>query len=147
MRSQRVPLSRVAALAETGWQANDRATLLGERHALSPLALALTSFSGAAPTGVALAEASIPAAAKAEDVGLSPDQLKRIEAVTIYSMTKPIVSIALMQMVEEGKLQVSDPVAKYLPEFKDVKVGVEKAGAFELAAPPRPMTYFATRRA
>ena len=58
----------------------------------------------------------------------------------IYSMTKPIVNIALMQMVEEGKLQVSDPVSKFLPEFKDVKVGVEKDGKLELVAPKRAMT-------
>jgi transposase len=35
----------------------------------------------------------------------------------IYSMTKPLTSITLMQLVEEGRLQVSDPVAKYLPEI------------------------------
>ncbi|HXL67619.1 MAG TPA: serine hydrolase domain-containing protein [Xanthobacteraceae bacterium] len=43
----------------------------------------------------------------------------------IYSMSKPITSVAAMMLVEEGKLLLSDPVAKYLPEFKDVKVGVE----------------------
>jgi len=40
----------------------------------------------------------------------------------IYSMTKPIVSVAVMQLMERGKLLLSDPVAKYLPEFEDVKV-------------------------
>ena len=63
----------------------------------------------------------------------------------LASMTKPIVSVALMQMVEEGKLQINDPVSKYLPEFKDVKVGVEKPGAdgkpvLELVDPARAMT-------
>jgi len=45
----------------------------------------------------------------------------------IASMTKPITSVALMMLVEEGKIQIDDPLAVYLPEFKDhLKVGVEK---------------------
>src|ERR1700716_4248300 len=57
----------------------------------------------------------------AAGAAMKPDAIFRI-----YSMTKPIVSVALMQMVEEGKLQVSDPVSKYLPEIGKMKVGVEK---------------------
>ena len=41
-------------------------------------------------------------------------------------MTKPIVSVAAMMLVEEGKLDLLAPVSKYLPEFKDLKVGVER---------------------
>jgi CubicO group peptidase (beta-lactamase class C family) len=37
----------------------------------------------------------------------------------IFSMTKPITSVALMQLVEEGRLQLSDPVSKFLPSFAD----------------------------
>ena len=44
----------------------------------------------------------------------------------LASMTKPIVSVAAMMLVEEGKLDLMAPVSKYLPEFKDLKVGVEK---------------------
>jgi CubicO group peptidase (beta-lactamase class C family) len=63
----------------------------------------------------------------------------------IYSMTKPIASVAAMMLFEEGKLGLSDPVAKFIPSFKDVKVGIEKPGAdgkpaLELVAPQRPMT-------
>ncbi|MEL6794521.1 MAG: serine hydrolase, partial [Pseudomonadota bacterium] len=36
----------------------------------------------------------------------------------IYSMTKPIVSIIALQLVEEGRLQLFHPVARYLPEFE-----------------------------
>ena len=43
----------------------------------------------------------------------------------IYSMTKPIVSVALMQLYEEGKFQLDDPVSEYLPAFKDVEVLVD----------------------
>jgi CubicO group peptidase (beta-lactamase class C family) len=52
----------------------------------------------------------------------------------IYSMTKPIVSVAVMALAEEGRLDTGAPVARYLPEFKDVRVGLEGA------APRRPMT-------
>jgi CubicO group peptidase (beta-lactamase class C family) len=46
----------------------------------------------------------------------------------IYSMSKPITSVAAMMLVEDGKLALDDPVAKYIPAFADMKVGVEKAG-------------------
>jgi CubicO group peptidase (beta-lactamase class C family) len=44
----------------------------------------------------------------------------------IYSMSKPITSVAAMMLVEDGKLSLADPVSKYIPAFADVKVGVEK---------------------
>ncbi|TXJ18752.1 MAG: class A beta-lactamase-related serine hydrolase, partial [Afipia sp.] len=46
----------------------------------------------------------------------------------IYSMSKPITTVAAMMLVEEGKLQLDDPVSKFIPAFKDTKVGVEKKG-------------------
>ena len=46
----------------------------------------------------------------------------------LYSMSKPITSVAAMMLVEDGKLSLDDPVAKYIPAFADVKVGVEKRG-------------------
>jgi len=58
----------------------------------------------------------------------------------IYSMTKPIVSIAAMMLVEEGKLALSDPVAKHIPELKGLKVGVEKDGKLEIVAAQREPT-------
>ena len=42
----------------------------------------------------------------------------------IYSMTKPLVSTALMMLVEDGKVQLTDPVSKYLPTFKSPLVSV-----------------------
>lgn len=44
----------------------------------------------------------------------------------IYSMTKPITSVALMMLFEEGKFQLNDPVAKYLPEFAKMQVAIEE---------------------
>lgn len=47
----------------------------------------------------------------------------------IASMTKPIVAVAVMRLVEQGKLSLSDPLSNYIPEFKTTKVGVEKINA------------------
>src|SRR5258708_3536875 len=44
----------------------------------------------------------------------------------LYSMSKPVTSVAAMMLVEDGKLFLEDPVSKYIPAFADVKVGVEK---------------------
>jgi CubicO group peptidase (beta-lactamase class C family) len=46
----------------------------------------------------------------------------------IYSMSKPITTVAAMMLVEEGKLQLDDPLSKYIPAFANVKVGVENKG-------------------
>jgi len=57
----------------------------------------------------------------------------------IASMTKPITSVAAMILVDQGRLSLSEPVSRYLPEFKDVQVGVERAsagGALELSLEP-----------
>jgi CubicO group peptidase (beta-lactamase class C family) len=43
----------------------------------------------------------------------------------LYSMSKPITSVAAMMLAEDGKLALDDPVSKYIPGFADVKVGVE----------------------
>jgi CubicO group peptidase (beta-lactamase class C family) len=40
----------------------------------------------------------------------------------IYSMSKPITGVAMMILFEEGKWQLNDPISKYIPEFKDLKV-------------------------
>lgn len=57
-------------------------------------------------------------------VPMKPDAIFRIA-----SMTKPIVSVGTMILVEKGKILLSDPVSKYVPELKDLKVGVEKKDA------------------
>lgn len=46
----------------------------------------------------------------------------------LYSMTKPITSVAAMMLVEDGKLALGDPVSKYIPDFADMKVGIEMPG-------------------
>ena len=54
---------------------------------------------------------------------MTPDTIFRL-----YSMSKPVTSVAAMMLVEDGKLRLDDPVAKYIPAFSDVTVGVEKRG-------------------
>src|SRR6476659_7749165 len=63
----------------------------------------------------------------------------------LYSMTKPITSVAAMMLVEDGKLKLDDPVSKYIPAFTETKVGVEKRsddGSLTLVREPlrRPIT-------
>jgi CubicO group peptidase (beta-lactamase class C family) len=52
----------------------------------------------------------------------SKDPLRGDELYFIQSMTKPIVSVALMTLYDEGKFQLDDPVAKYLPEYANLQV-------------------------
>ena len=46
----------------------------------------------------------------------------------LYSMSKPITSVAAMMLVEDGSLSLDDPVSKYIPAFADIKVGIETSG-------------------
>jgi CubicO group peptidase (beta-lactamase class C family) len=58
----------------------------------------------------------------------------------IYSMTKPITSVAFMMLVEEGKVALDEPVAKYIPEWKNLGVFVAGMAPLFLTRPPaRPM--------
>ncbi len=50
----------------------------------------------------------------------------------IYSMTKPLVSLATLMLAEEGRLQLMDPVSRWLPEFAGQQVAVEEGGAVRL---------------
>ena len=46
----------------------------------------------------------------------------------IASMSKPITGVAILMLVEEGKIRLTDPVSRFVPEFKDTKVAILKAG-------------------
>jgi CubicO group peptidase (beta-lactamase class C family) len=63
----------------------------------------------------------------------------------LFSMTKVITAVVSMQLLQEGKFKLDDPVAKYIPSFANVKVGIEKKNedgskTLELVPPDRPMT-------
>lgn len=58
----------------------------------------------------------------------------------IFSMTKPIVSVAIMMLLEEGRVLLGDPVAKYIAEFARLKVAVEGEAGLEYVEARRPIT-------
>jgi CubicO group peptidase (beta-lactamase class C family) len=59
----------------------------------------------------------------------------------IYSMSKPITSIALMMLFEEGRFQLSDPVYKFIPAWREHRVWVEGSGSEMITrTPTTPMT-------
>jgi CubicO group peptidase (beta-lactamase class C family) len=59
----------------------------------------------------------------------------------IYSMTKPITSAAVMMLYEEGHFQLSDPISRFIPAFKDTKVYQLRSGVdFDLVPPQREIT-------
>ena len=70
----------------------------------------------------------------------SGSAMKRDAIFRIYSMTKPVVSVAVMMLMEQGKLLLSEPVERFLPEYSGQKVAVERAGAVELQDADRPAT-------
>lgn len=75
---------------------------------------------------------------KQSPTGSTPMALDSI--FRIFSMTKPIVSVGIIALVEDGHLLLGDPVAKFIPAFADQKVGVVSGGRLELVPPKRPMT-------
>jgi CubicO group peptidase (beta-lactamase class C family) len=76
----------------------------------------------------------------ATNVAMTPDTI-----FALHSMTKPITSVAAMMLVDAGKLSLLDPVAKFIPDFADVKVGVSSLAAdgtpvLKLVPADRPVT-------
>ncbi len=84
-----------------------------------------------------------------ESVGLLDPETKapmgKDAIFRIYSMSKPITTVAVMMLYEQGKITLDEPIAKYIPAFKDMKVGVEVNGedgkpALHLVAAKKPIT-------
>jgi CubicO group peptidase (beta-lactamase class C family) len=68
--------------------------------------------------------------------------MRRDAIVQIFSMTKPVTGVALMTLYEQGKFQLDDPLAKYAPEFANLRVysGTAANGSPILVPPWRPIT-------
>ncbi len=68
--------------------------------------------------------------------------MSRDAIVQIFSMTKPVTGVALMTLYDQGKFRLDDPVARYVPEFANLRVyaGTDASGAPMLESPRRPMT-------
>jgi CubicO group peptidase (beta-lactamase class C family) len=74
------------------------------------------------------------------NVAMTPDTI-----FALHSMTKPITSVAAMMLVDAGKLNLSDPASKFIPDFADAKVGVSTTAAdgtpvLKLVPVDRPVT-------
>ena len=67
-------------------------------------------------------------AAGSQDV-ITKVPMQKDSIFRIYSMTKPLASLAAMMLVEDGKLQLTDPVSRHLPEFASMKVAVQRSDA------------------
>ena len=59
----------------------------------------------------------------------------------IASMTKPVTGVAIMMMLEEGRLRLNDPVSRYIPGFRGMKVGVAQPTTGGRGGDPRPQFY------
>lgn len=69
------------------------------------------------------------------------DQLMTADAIfTIMSMTKPIVSVALMTLFEEGRFLLDDPISKWLPDYADLDVVASEPGRSRTEPAARPVT-------
>jgi len=65
--------------------------------------------------------------------------IERDTIFRIYSMSKPVTSVAAMQLVEQGKLDLNAPVSDYLPEFENLKVLEQRRGVSTQVMPKRKM--------
>jgi CubicO group peptidase (beta-lactamase class C family) len=61
--------------------------------------------------------------------------MQRDTLFRIASMTKPVTTVAALMLVEEGKLKLDDPISKWLPEFKDMRVLRDATGSLDDTAP------------
>lgn len=71
----------------------------------------------------------------ASDAPMRPDSVFRV-----YSMTKPITSVAIMMLVEEGRMLINDPVSKYFPAYANVQVSEPRDGQLHLVPLAREIT-------
>jgi len=72
----------------------------------------------------------------------SGKKMRTDHLVRMYSMTKPVTSAALLMLYEEGKFQLTDPLDKYIPAFRGVKVfaGLDENGRMKYEEPKRKIT-------
>ena len=110
-----LPLSRPAALGFDGERLARIDRFLAERYVepgLLPCALLLVARKGELVHKCVLGHASL-----ARNKRLEEDTIFRI-----YSMTKPVTSIALMMLAEEGRISLDDPVARWIPSWRELTV-------------------------
>src|SRR5688572_10933485 len=121
-----------AGLSEAGLARLDAAMARHVRERRIPGAVVLVACNGGIAHLRSYGVADRPSARPMRD-----DDLFRI-----YSMTKPVVSVALLMLYEEGRFQLSDPLERYIPEFKGLMVyaGTDATGIPRLETPRRKPT-------
>jgi len=128
-----IPHARPAALGFDGERLARIDRFLAERYVepgLLPCALLLVARRGELVHRSVLGHASL-----AKNKRLEEDTIFRI-----YSMTKPVTSIALMMLVEEGRISLDDPVAKWIPSWREMSVfRAGQPGAFNTRPVDAPM--------
>jgi CubicO group peptidase (beta-lactamase class C family) len=62
--------------------------------------------------------------------------MRRDAIFRMASMSKPVTGVAILMLVEEGRIRLNDPVSRFIPEFKDTKVAMVKAAPQARAAAP-----------
>lgn len=73
----------------------------------------------------------------ARGVPMAPESILRI-----YSMTKPLTSVAIMMLYEEGRFQLDDPITRFLPSFRDMRVFTSGSrGTYESVPAERDITF------
>src|SRR3982751_1130829 len=133
MTTKLLPLSRPGALGFDGERLARIDRFLAERYVepgLLPCALLLVARKGELVHRSVLGHASL-----ANGKRLEEDTIFRI-----YSMTKPVTSIALMMLAEEGRISLDDPVARWIPSWRDQTVyRAGQPGAFVTTPVEAPM--------
>ena len=119
-----------AGLSEAGLRRMSQAVRADIERGLAPGAVLMVARHGR----IAWSEA-LGAQDPATGTPMSLDAIFRI-----YSMTKPIVSVATMMLLEEGRLLLTDPVSRFIPEFARQQVGVERGGRLECVPAQREST-------
>ena len=71
---------------------------------------------------------------------VSRKPMQKDTLMRIASMTKPIVAVSVLMLVEEGKIRLDDPVSRFIPAFKDVKVAVPRGQGFYSVPADRALT-------
>ena len=101
-----------------------------------PCAQFLVARRGTIAYQCTLGSMSAPAPGSVE----SPNLLREDAIFRLYSMTKPITSVAFMMLVEEGRVALDEPVSRYIPEFAGLQVYESgELGSFKSRPPQRPM--------
>jgi len=128
--AQPLPLPRVTP-AEAGLASAP----LGEATALLTQFVAEKKIAGAVAAVARRGKLGYLEAVGVQDLETRAPMTER-SLFRIYSMTKPVTAVAVMMLFEAGRFSLADPVSKYLPEFKEVRVvspdGTSRAPAREI---------------